>query len=245
MKKTAIALLAAASLATGAFAAPDLTYNAGDVLLGFRATDPDVTKAYIVNLGHYTNVANYTPSWEGINLSSDLTTVFGTNWSSTTTWGMVAIAQDKKSWASSVLAGEAATITPRTTSFLGTPAANLGAIGSQFGSLTFDAGSAATPGLLTEGVWGESADISWVSYVFNNNFANGSFESESSSNLDFYIAYGSTYGSAGNVLRSTTVKANTFTLNNGTIQSVPEPSTYALFGIGALLLIVAYRRANA
>ena len=27
-----------------------------------------------------------------------------------------------------------------------------------------------------------------------------------------------------------------------TIQSVPEPSTYALFGLGALALIVAYRR---
>jgi len=32
---------------------------------------------------------------------------------------------------------------------------------------------------------------------------------------------------------------------SGQGQAVPEPSTYALFGIAALLLIVAYRRANA
>ena len=29
---------------------------------------------------------------------------------------------------------------------------------------------------------------------------------------------------------------------DGTAQVVPEPSTYALFGLGALALVIAYRR---
>ena len=33
--------------------------------------------------------------------------------------------------------------------------------------------------------------------------------------------------------------------SNGTISAVPEPSTYLLFGIGALLLVIAYRRHSA
>jgi hypothetical protein len=37
----------------------------------------------------------------------------------------------------------------------------------------------------------------------------------------------------------------TITVTDGVVQVVPEPSTYVLFGLGALLLIVAYRRANA
>jgi hypothetical protein len=35
------------------------------------------------------------------------------------------------------------------------------------------------------------------------------------------------------------------TQSGGVITVVPEPGTYALFGIGALILIVAYRRKTA
>lgn len=73
----------------------------------------------------------------------------------------------------------------------------------------------------------------------------GSFEAETSSNLDLWVAYGTTFGTTGNPLRNTTADVNTFTVSGGTLQAVPEPATYALFGLGALLLIVAYRRANA
>jgi hypothetical protein len=41
------------------------------------------------------------------------------------------------------------------------------------------------------------------------------------------------------------VQFGTVSVANGVVSVVPEPATYALFGFGALLLIVAYRRANA
>jgi hypothetical protein len=246
MKKTLLAILAAAGVTSGAFAASNTTYSAGDVLLGFRYTDPEQTKAYIVNLGNINTVANYTPAWSGINLSSDLQTVFGANWATTTTWGMLAIAQDRKSWAASTdVAVGGASIMPKSTAFLGTPASNLSSMGTQFVSLTYDTGTATDHGLLNEGVWGDGTDLNWVSRALDNSMAVGSFEAATSSNLDLWVAYGSTFGTTGNPLRSTTADVNTFSVQGGTLQSVPEPSTYALFGVAALILIVAYRRANA
>jgi len=245
MKKTLLVLLAAAGVSSAAFA-QDFKYDKGDVLVGFRFTDPDFTKAYIVNLGQITTVANYTPAWAGINLSSDLTMVFGAGWASNTTWGMLSIPMDKKSWsASSAVANGEASIISKSVAFLGTPTAMLGNIGTAFDSLTYDTGDAATPGKLSQGVWGTSDDLPWTAAVFANSFAVGNFEAETSSNLDLYTAYGTTYGAAGNALRGTTADVNTFSVQGGTLQSVPEPSTYALFGFAALLLIVAYRRANA
>jgi hypothetical protein len=245
MKKTLLVLLAAAGVSSAAFA-QDFSYNAGDVLVGFRYTDQDFTKAYIVNLGQITTVANYTPSWEGINLSSDLVTVFGNNWATSTTWGILSFPQDRKSYsASSDVASGSASITTKVVAGLGTPLSRFASIGSQFNSLTQTTGDDANAGKLSQGVWGESSDLNWTDSVFNNYFAVGNFEAATSSNLDLYTAYGPTYGPTGDALRSTTPNVNTFSVQNGTIQSVPEPSTYALFGFAALLLIVAYRRANA
>jgi hypothetical protein len=255
MKKTLLVLLAAAGMGSAAFA-QDFNYVKGDVLLGFRLTDPEraeatglvsgTSKAYIVNLGQLTTVANYTPAWAGINLSGDLALVFGNDWATTTTWGMLSIPTDRTRWAaSSDVANGNASIYSRTVAYLSTPQANLGNIGTAFNSLTIENGDAEIPGKLTQGVWGTNDDLPWSTSVEANSFAVGAFEAATSSNLDLYIAYGSTYGSAGNALRGQTVDANTFSVQGGTFKSVPEPSTYALFGFAALLLIVAYRRANA
>jgi hypothetical protein len=254
MKKTLLVLLAAAGVSSAAFA-QDFKYDKGDVLVGFRLTDPDRTgsglvagssRAYIVNLGQIDTVANYTPAWAGINLSSDLIMVFGANWATSTTWGMLSIPQDKKSWsASSAVANGEASIVSKSVAFLGNPTAQLGNIGTAFDSLAIETGDAVTSGKLSQGVWGTNDDLPWSTSVEANSFAVGNFEAVTSSNLDLYTAYGSTYGAAGNALRSTTVDVNTFSVAGGTLQSVPEPSTYALSGFAALLLIVAYRRANA
>jgi hypothetical protein len=247
MKKPLLALLAAAGVSSAAFA-QDFNYAKGDVLAGFRYTDTSLgEKSYIVNLGPRTALVNRSPiNWAGINLSSDLIMVFGDNWNTTTTWGMLSIPSDKKTWAaSSAVATGSSPISPVNVSYLGEPTTALDNIGFQFNSMSFETGNAATPGKLSQGIWGNSDDIGWVSAVFADSFAVGNFQAETSSDLDFYIAYGDEFGSAGNALRGETVDANTFSVQGGTFKSVPEPSTYALFGFAALLLIVAYRRANA
>jgi len=255
MKKTLLVLLAAAGLSSAAFA-QDFKYDKGDVLVGFRSSDPARSastgiiagseKAYLVNLGQRDTVANYTTNWAGINLSNDLITVFGANWASTTTWGMLSIPLDRKSWAASAAEYSLATIESKPPQFLATPTAMLGNIGTAFDSLSIETGDAATAGKLSQGVWGTNDDLPWSTSVEDNSFGVGNFETASSSNLNLYIAYGNTFGAVGNALRGKTVNANTFSIVDGTVmRSVPEPSTYALFGFAALLLIVAYRRANA
>ena len=62
---------------------------------------------------------------------------------------------------------------------------------------------------------------------------NVSFENVAGSALDIYGTTGSSSTQLGTVVLSTT---------DGTISAVPEPSTYVLFGLGALVLVIAVRR---
>jgi hypothetical protein len=64
--------------------------------------------------------------------------------------------------------------------------------------------------------------------------------------LDLYAA-NNTVDRAANEITSAgaPVQFGTLRVSNGVVTAVPEPSTYALFGFAALILIVAYRRANA
>jgi hypothetical protein len=61
---------------------------------------------------------------------------------------------------------------------------------------------------------------------------NNTLEAGVATDLEFY----STSASAATRLTQFDISSS------GVISVVPEPSTYALFGFGALLLIVAYRR---
>lgn len=57
-----------------------------------------------------------------------------------------------------------------------------------------------------------------------------------------YISYDSpSYGTSGGYINS----AILFTVNSGSTGAIPEPSDYTLFGLGALALIIAYRRKTA
>jgi len=49
----------------------------------------------------------------------------------------------------------------------------------------------------------------------------------------------------GGIAGGSPVQFGTISVSGGVVSAVPEPSTYALFGFAALILIVAYRRANA
>jgi len=64
--------------------------------------------------------------------------------------------------------------------------------------------------------------------------------------LNLYAANNTVDRAAGVITsEGAPVQFGTISVSNGVVTAVPEPSTYALFGFGALLLIVAYRRVNA
>jgi hypothetical protein len=113
----------------------------------------------------------------------------------------------------------------------------MSAITSSLNSLTYDTGSSDNAGRLTQGIWGSSTDeLGYVDSVLNNDFGAGQFEGLVTEDLVGYTA----------VWDQGVTTNNTFRIAaNGQVSVVPEPSTYALVGFGVLLLIVAYRRANA
>jgi hypothetical protein len=81
---------------------------------------------------------------------------------------------------------------------------------------------------------------SWTYYTPNN----GAFQNANYANIE--VPVGSTADLFAQVTGSSGNGVNTglaFTVNgSGNLSAVPEPSTYALFGLGALLFFSTYRR---
>jgi hypothetical protein len=238
MKKTLMSLLAMAGISSGVMA-QDFTWNPNDLLMGFRSTDSDIKKAYIVNFGHYTNFTSLTTAWTGLNVASDLGTVFGENWYSSTKWGFLAFNEDNdiSTRVASSVVGSERDFEP-THPFV-TPSFSSELISTTLwlNSLSADTGSDSTSGRLSQGIWGKDTDnLNWVDAVLGNYYGAGPFEGLVTENLQAYTA----------VWDAGVTTNNAFTINSsGVIRVVPEPSTYALFGFAALVLIVAYRRAKA
>ena len=76
------ALLLFGAFAGSAFAESTLTYNDGDLFLGFRATDR--TSDYLINIGQPAQFVKATPGStfqvDLGNASADLTAAFGSDW---------------------------------------------------------------------------------------------------------------------------------------------------------------------
>jgi hypothetical protein len=62
--------------------------------------------------------------------------------------------------------------------------------------------------------------------------------------MNLYAANNTIDRSTEEITNGAPVEIGTISVSNGVISVVPEPSTYALIGLGALLLILAFRRAN-
>jgi hypothetical protein len=92
-KLKASLLLLLGGLMTASTSQATLTYTAGDIFLGFRSTDTNVTQSYLVNIGSGSHFRDATSSFSIGNLSSDLTTVFGSGWATDpkVTWGVVGV----------------------------------------------------------------------------------------------------------------------------------------------------------
>jgi len=238
MKKILATIIALAGISSGVMA-QDFTWNPNDLVMGFRSTDSDNKQAYIVNFGNYANFTSLDGSWTGLNVGRDIRTVFGDNWYSSTKWGLLAFNQDNdiSTRVASAVVGSERDFEPVHPFVVAEFSGALITTTTWLNSLSNDTGSAASAGRLTTGIWGSDTDnLNYVDSVMGNLYGAGPFEGLVTENLQVYTA----------VWDSGVTTNNAVTINSaGTIRVVPEPSTYALFGIAALFLIVLYRRANA
>jgi hypothetical protein len=256
MKKTILAALvavtgtvglnnASAALVYNTTNAP-ISYTAGNIFIGFRANlgATGADKSYVLNLGNYGAFPILKGGQSAVELfdvGSQLSTVYGTNWyaSNTVTWGIFGIDSSKLPVYSSTSDERAnAPITRNAGQAAGAWTAYTG-FGANYNQAKANGAYAGSSGVLGNGVvTGTGANTWWKNINDATDFGiyNSTLEAGVATDLEFY----STTATAATRLTQFDISSS------GVISVVPEPSTYALFGFGALLLIVAYRRkANA
>jgi hypothetical protein len=78
--KASLLLLLGGLLTASTASAALLTYQPGDIFLGFRSTNPSVTRSYLVNIGPGSSFRDATTTLSLGNYKADLDTVFGSTW---------------------------------------------------------------------------------------------------------------------------------------------------------------------
>ena len=238
---TLIALASFKSISS-AQAAP-VTWVSGDIFLGFENATGSLNYLYDLGAGSTFAASVLAGSYAGINLNADLTTVFGSDWATNATtavsYGIFGLPASKAVVYATVANGNLAPVLKSSGQLTSSALPHYNALGAGYNT---DIGNI-NQGSMTLGVKqipGSGTDTSFSSWSGNSPsvapFAtyNASFENLVSGKLDFYSTTGSTSTLNGTMQIS---QAGVFG-----IVAVPEPGTYALFGLGALALIVAYRR---
>ena len=237
-----LAMVGAALIAAGAQA--QLTYTDGDLFFGFRDTISQ--KGYLVDLGAYTQFTDPLTfsalSFGGSStIGADLVQQFGASWYTTSTlkWGIFANSDGDGVFLGSKLVGTATWLTPNDASAALTAGGiNTVATGFLAGGTTTASTNSADAGFQTSTAGGTY----WYGVNQSPNFSSASpfngagIEAAVTNNLSLYQLAGSTPTALLGALKINS--AGTISA----VAAVPEPSTYVLFGIGGLLLLVAYRR---
>lgn len=238
---TAVALLGAV-LTTGAHATP-ISYNVGDIILGFETTggnNSGGTKNLLIDLGQYSNFSNFST----FNVSSDLNAVFGSgNWSSgQISFGAFGVTISGSHYSNIYETALNNTLKPV-------------ASGSQTVKIAYNALTANTGIGYQELSYAQNSN-SWTGYgVEQSSSTSGSWGSYNPSASAFSVTgdsiettigsslnlYDKVYGGAGTVV-STPYTVSVDALGNINIATVPEPASYALLGLAFLVLAIAYRR---
>ncbi len=238
---TALALLGAV-LTTGAHATP-ITYNIGDIILGFETTGGNSsggTKNLLVDIGQYSNLASFST----FNIAGDLNTVFGTgNWSSgQISFGAFGVTLSGTHYSNIYETATSNTLKPVASSSQ-TTKQDYGVLTSTTGigyqNLTLSVNSNAWTGYGVE--QSSSTTGAWGSYNPSDSafgVAGDSIDGTIGSSLNLYDKV---YGGAGTVV-PTPYTVSVDALGNINVASVPEPASYALLGLASLVLAITYRR---
>jgi hypothetical protein len=253
MKKTILAAIIALSgtIANNASAAPlyssntPISYEAGNIFIGFRASGgTGAANSFLLNLGNYGTFpilnAGDTPV-DLFDVGSELTTVFGSNWKTRgeVTWGIFGMSDSQLPVYSSTSDNRANGPVTKSLGQVGGAWTAYTGMGNNYNSaIENGAYTGSSAGVLGDGVVTGIGANTWYKNIQDAadfGIYNATLEAGVAGDLDFY----STSATAATKLSQYNISSG------GVVSVVPEPSTYALFGFGALLLIVAYRRANA
>ena len=234
-KTLAAALLLFGSAVAASTQATPVAANYGDIILGFETTGGNSsggTQNLLIDLGNYAGLASFT----NINIASDLSAVFGLGWSNTVSYG----------------AYGTAFVVHWTQNYLTAPSGQAAFNPLSTGNTTAKVDSKSLYDLynlqLTNGV--TTADG-----VTSSSTVAGAWGTFTPSTSPFGVSSDqnieTTLGTGLNLFNRSylpnTVNATPYSIlvdaaGNLSVSAVPEPSTYVLFGLGALVLGIALRR---
>lgn len=243
---TSASLLAASTVSAA-------TYVAGDLLLGFRATGgTGLTTDYIINLGSSTSIRDAAPGTTLGSYATDLTATYGANWATRTDlyWGLITIRQ-ASGFGANVVNGDPkgtlyasfddtitkAVIDAGATVYLGMAGqfAGLAASGNA-ANASFSLSSDAIPQIWSTQMNGAGS--------FNSNLPEVEHALSSGNTIDvnrfLAITNGDTFG--GSVGVPNLVATLSIDSATGQISIIPEPSSFALVGLGLVGFITRRRR---
>ena len=234
----ALAILAVFGLCQRSVVAAPVTFNTGDIFVGFETTGATGTTInLLVDIG-----SNYsTPLTNTINLASDLSAKYGTNWfgSASVYYGVFGIIGTGTYGGAiaSTPAGQTG-LPNKSSGAAATMISDYSVLGSQYN--TDKNNNQTLSNSVYQNTATENQGGTWSYYSPSTTpFAtyNKSIETLVGSNLDLW--------SMSTVSSGTGTKIETITLSSAgllEVVSVPEPGTYALLSMSAIALLIVARR---
>ena len=244
LQRLALVAVAAFSL-TSAKATQVPAYNPGDLLLGFYDYSGSNVYDYLVDLGPITNFNFANPFVilsSTSHMGADLQTVFNTTWytSGNIYFGLaVSYPLTAQVYVSNPNDGTPWTESPAQ----GTPAASIGGAGNAY-SLSTQGSTILDPRGLEQA---DSSNNSWYSDAstgfgnFNGAGGDNTISDVITNSIEFDRVNVGPDGTPGTDLGSFSIDSSG-DLSFIPFVSIPEPSTFAILGIGALTLAAAKRR---